>query len=167
MRLRFEIKTIIIGLLLCSQFVTLFVMYKMSRMQSDIKVAQNLKNRTPVKVKVEAATPERNRAQLKEAVLAKSNEVENCYNQYLASRPTKIEGQVTVQWLVQQSGEVSAPEISQSELQNAPLHQCLLAQMESVKLSEMAKLGSSEESDFYFAHKFKFKRRSPASLTFN
>ncbi len=106
-------------------------------------------------------TAQKRRAVLHEALLAKNEQIEDCYEGYLRTEPSRPEGAIHVQWSIGETGEVVQPEVIKAEINDPTLIGCVLDQVRSLEFSALKKDGPT-----LLAHKFNFRRRSPASVSF-
>ncbi|MFN8791373.1 MAG: TonB family protein [Bdellovibrionales bacterium] len=98
---------------------------------------------------------------LQEAVLSQRNEIEVCYDEYLAREPGRPNGSVSVQWDVEESGQVANLRVAQAELSDPDLHECLIEQIRQMTFDP-----EKVEVPTQYSYRFHFKARAPASVTF-
>lgn len=95
------------------------------------------------------------------AIRARTNQLEDCYNSYLQSQPTVVEGSIKIGWDVSPDGEVSAVRVIDNELASAEFADCVAAR---IRAWDFTPAGNGEV--MVIAHKFNFHQRSPANLDF-
>ncbi|MBX2987513.1 MAG: AgmX/PglI C-terminal domain-containing protein [Bdellovibrionaceae bacterium] len=99
------------------------------------------------------------RASVQGAILARTSELQECYNSYLTRDPAVTEGAVKVDWLIDRRGQVAVAEVRHSDLQDEELLSCVVDQIRTWTFAP-------PEKESMVAHKFKFRQRSPASVRF-
>jgi hypothetical protein len=98
---------------------------------------------------------------LLEANLKKGDDLQVCYESYLKREPKIEEGTVEVHWMLDKRGKISSMEMVHSDLEDENFVHCLLD-----KIKKMTFRPPPKAQPTLVAHKFNFKRRTPASLSF-
>ena len=116
----------------------------------------------PVKaVVVKQPKPDPAKAVLKEAMLAQRNEIETCYDDYLRREPKNMNGSIAVKWAIGTEGKVQSPTITESEIEDSLLKDCVLDQV-----SRMTFDPKKFAENMQFSYRFHFKARAPGSVNF-
>jgi hypothetical protein len=86
------------------------------------------------------------------------DKLEACYSTFLKSNPKKDEGTILVRWELNKTGKINTTKLVESELEDKKFTGCVI---ENLKLAQFPVTATYPSS---VAHKYSFKRRSPASL---
>jgi hypothetical protein len=109
---------------------------------------------------LDRAVPSR-KGQVQGANLNQEDELQTCYESYLKRQPKVEEGVVEVHWMLDKGGRISSMELVRSDLEDQTFTHCLLE-----KIKKMTFHPPTVTRPTLVAHKFNFKRRTPASLSF-
>lgn len=101
------------------------------------------------------------KAVLLEANLAREDELQGCYENFLRTEPKVDEGTVEVHWMLDGRGHITSMEMAHSDLVDETFTQCLLD-----KIRKMTFKAPPKARPTLVSHKFNFHKRSPASLDF-
>lgn len=116
----------------------------------------------PVKDPKSVIAEKKPRGLLKEALMPRQSEIEDCYESFLRGHPPVAEGAVSVKWLVNPQGAVLSTEITQSELNNEKLQLCLMEKLQGIHFAP-----PPGQRETWIGYKFHFRRRAQASLSFS
>ena len=113
-----------------------------------------------VKTEAPAAAVERQIAQAKPSITPqiRQDKLEACYENFLKTKPQVDEGTLVVRWDINSKGQVSTTKVVESDLKDKKFTNCVI---ESLKQAHFPQTATYPKS---VAHKYNFKRRSPASL---
>ena len=99
---------------------------------------------------------------LKQAMLAQTNEIETCYDEYLEREPERKSGSLAVLWEIKDDGGVHNPQVmTQTELSDLPLQECVLK-----KVSEMKFDPEKVATPTRYSYRFHFKAKAPGAIQF-
>lgn len=98
---------------------------------------------------------------IKEALMPKQSELEDCYENFLRTKPEVSEGSITINWLIDAQGSVLSTELAKSEIENASLTECVLEKLKGLSFAP-----PPEHRQTVLAYKLRFKRKTQAALNF-
>ncbi len=98
---------------------------------------------------------------VRQALAMKSEDIETCFQDYLRDQPEKTQGAVKVSWTIDKRGAVSDVKLLSSDLENEFLEKCISDHVSSTQFTS-----PSFADEVQVAHKFNFRSRSPASISF-
>ncbi len=98
---------------------------------------------------------------VRQTLASKSEDIEMCFQDYLKNSPEKTQGAVKVSWAIDKSGTVSDVKLLSSDLQNEFLEKCISDHVSSTHF-----ISPTFAEEVQVAHKFNFRGRSPASISF-
>ena len=102
-----------------------------------------------------SASSDYSKNQVRNTITKKWREMQQCYNQFLASdpKPEKTDGRIKVDWQVTAEGKVISPEIVTSEINHPGLEECLISRIRSWQFPP-----PPSGKNTYVVHKFNFKK---------
>lgn len=128
--------------------------------QEQSRKSQNETKPSAQQVK-ETRPPSPTKTFLKQAMLAQRDEIESCYDDYLAREPEKQSGSVAVLWEIQDDGSVRNAEVTQTELRDQLLQECVLKKIGQMKFDPQR-----VEAPTRYSYRFHFKAKAPGSIHF-
>lgn len=152
-------KNIALALLLTSNVATAsFVGYHWSTLYPPPTPSKNIKKKITAP---EIVRDPARKGRVREAVMARTGEIEACYDRYLSTRPSLKSGSVEVSWRIESDGRVSGAHVSATELKDESLETCIVSRVNEWSFTDRA-----GDSPVQVAHRFIFKDRTPASMDF-
>lgn len=96
--------------------------------------------------------------QVKNTIVKRSGGIQDCYNEFLESKPEKFEGRVKMDWKIEADGAVSGAEKVTAEFGDEKLWNCMKAEISKWEFPDPP--GGQQK---YVAHKFFFKKNDEDS----